>query len=61
MNEDKPFDRETRLALLKALARGYFEAQDFDILSRYNPENPLARIRKTLNFDEIIDTEKAEL
>jgi len=59
--ENKLFDQKTKATLLKALARGYFEAQDFDILSKYNPEDPLARIRKALNLDEIIDTEKAKL
>jgi hypothetical protein len=34
MNEDiKPFDRETRITLLKALKRGYFIKEELDLLS----------------------------
>jgi hypothetical protein len=35
MNEElKPFDRETRITLLKALKRGYFIKEELDSLSR---------------------------
>jgi hypothetical protein len=35
MNEEgKPFDRETRITLLKALKRGYFTQEELELLSR---------------------------
>jgi hypothetical protein len=42
MNEEiRPFDRETRIMLLKALKRGYFTQEELELLSR---ETGLSRI-----------------